>query len=109
MKSMGYGRGYKYAHDFEGGVANQVHMPEKLKGRKVYKPGRETNRKAGQPIEFSRSWLTRLVIFKPDASYRLAARAGHLGLAVHRARLEDRIPGLVPAAGRRSSRATTTF
>jgi putative ATPase len=39
MKSMGYGKGYKYAHDFEGGVANQVHMPEKLAGRKVYKPG----------------------------------------------------------------------
>jgi putative ATPase len=39
MKSMGYGRGYKYAHDYEGGVADQVHMPEKLKGRKVYKPG----------------------------------------------------------------------
>jgi len=39
MRSMGYGRDYKYAHDYEGGVANQVHMPEKLKGRKVYKPG----------------------------------------------------------------------
>jgi putative ATPase len=39
MKSMGYGRGYKYAHDFEGGVADQVHMPEKLAGRKIYKPG----------------------------------------------------------------------
>jgi putative ATPase len=39
MKSMGYGKGYKYAHDFEGGVANQVHMPDKLAGRKVYKPG----------------------------------------------------------------------
>ena len=39
MKSMGYGKGYKYAHDAEGGVAaEQVHMPEKLKGRKVYKP-----------------------------------------------------------------------
>src|SRR5438128_2499606 len=39
MRSMGYGRDYKYAHDFEGGVANQVHMPEKLKKRKVYTPG----------------------------------------------------------------------
>jgi putative ATPase len=39
MKSMGYGKGYKYAHDFAGGVADQVHMPEKLAGRKVYKPG----------------------------------------------------------------------
>jgi putative ATPase len=37
MKSMGYGKGYRYAHDYEGGVAEQVHMPEKLKGRKVYK------------------------------------------------------------------------
>jgi putative ATPase len=38
MRSMGYGRGYQYAHDFEGGVANQAHMPDSLKGRKVYKP-----------------------------------------------------------------------
>jgi len=39
MKSMGYGKGYRYAHDSEGGVArDQVHMPEKLKGRKVYRP-----------------------------------------------------------------------
>jgi putative ATPase len=39
MKSMGYGKGYKYAHDFEGGVAEQVHLPEKLAGRKIYKAG----------------------------------------------------------------------
>jgi len=39
MKSMGYGKGYKYAHDHEGGFATeQVHLPERLKGRKVYKP-----------------------------------------------------------------------
>jgi putative ATPase len=38
MKSMGYGKGYKYAHDFDGGVADQVYLPEKLAGRKVYKP-----------------------------------------------------------------------
>ena len=38
MKSMGYGKGYKYSHDFEGGVADQVHMPAKLAGRKIYKP-----------------------------------------------------------------------
>ena len=39
MKSMGYGKGYKYAHDFEGGKADQLHMPAKLAGRKLYKPG----------------------------------------------------------------------
>ena len=38
MKSLGYGKDYKYAHDAEGGVADQVHMPERLKGRKVYRP-----------------------------------------------------------------------
>jgi putative ATPase len=38
MRSMGYGRDYKYAHDFEGGVAEQQHLPEKLKDRKVYRP-----------------------------------------------------------------------
>jgi putative ATPase len=38
MKSMGYGKGYQYAHDFESGVADQAHMPEKLKQRKIYTP-----------------------------------------------------------------------
>ncbi|HEY1455842.1 MAG TPA: replication-associated recombination protein A [Candidatus Dormibacteraeota bacterium] len=47
MKSMGYGRGYKYAHDAEGGVADQQHMPDRLKGRKVYTPN-PRDRKPGQ-------------------------------------------------------------
>ena len=47
MKSMGYGRDYKYAHDYESGVADQVHMPEKLKGRKVYAPN-PRDRKPGK-------------------------------------------------------------
>src|SRR5581483_2425467 len=38
MRSMGYGRDYQYAHDFEGGVADQVHLPERLAKRKIYKP-----------------------------------------------------------------------
>jgi len=38
MRSMGYGRDYKYAHDFESGVADQVHLPAKLAKRKVYQP-----------------------------------------------------------------------
>jgi len=38
MKSMGYGRDYQYAHDYEGGVADQEHMPAKLKTRKIYTP-----------------------------------------------------------------------
>ena len=47
MKSMGYGRDYKYAHDYESGVADQIHLPEKLKGRKVYSPN-PRDRKPGK-------------------------------------------------------------
>ncbi len=46
MKSMGYGSGYRYAHDFEGGVADQVHLPEKLKGRNVYRPNPRDRRQS---------------------------------------------------------------
>jgi len=45
MKDLGYGKGYKYAHDFENGLTDQEYMPEGLEGRKYYEPhevGRET-------------------------------------------------------------------
>lgn len=38
MKEQGYGQGYKYAHNYEGGVAEQTHLPDKLAGRKFYRP-----------------------------------------------------------------------
>jgi putative ATPase len=38
MKSLGYGRGYKYAHDYEGHVAEQQHLPDKLIARRYYQP-----------------------------------------------------------------------
>lgn len=41
MKQLGYGQGYKYAHDYEGAIVNQEHMPEELRGRRYYFP---TNR-----------------------------------------------------------------
>jgi putative ATPase len=44
MKELGYGRGYQYAHDHEGAVVDQEHLPERLVGRKYYRPtdrGRE--------------------------------------------------------------------
>lgn len=36
-KESGYGKGYKYPHDF-GGYTKQCYMPEKLRNRKYYKP-----------------------------------------------------------------------
>ena len=38
MKELGYGRGYKYAHDEEGGIADQQHLPDELAGRRFYEP-----------------------------------------------------------------------
>lgn len=39
MKEIGYSKGYQYAHDFEGGKANEMTcLPDQLKGRKYYSP-----------------------------------------------------------------------
>lgn len=44
MKNMGYGDGYKYAHDYNGGTAlggfaEQEYLPQGLEGTKFYEPG----------------------------------------------------------------------
>jgi len=38
MKNIGYGEGYKYAHNFEEKVADMSCLPENLSGRSWYKP-----------------------------------------------------------------------
>ncbi|MBQ2424796.1 MAG: replication-associated recombination protein A [Alistipes sp.] len=38
MKSEGYGRDYKYAHDFENNFVFQEFMPDSLAGKKFYNP-----------------------------------------------------------------------
>ncbi|GAB3658327.1 replication-associated recombination protein A [Echinicola sediminis] len=40
MKDLNYGKGYKYAHDYEGNFVEEEFMPDKLKGKKIYDPGR---------------------------------------------------------------------
>jgi putative ATPase len=39
MRSMGYGRGYRYAHDDPGGVVEQQHLPDELRDRRFFEPG----------------------------------------------------------------------
>ena len=41
MNNMGYGKGYKYSHDFEGHFDEQEYLPPSLKGRRYYFPGEE--------------------------------------------------------------------
>ncbi|MFN8624627.1 MAG: replication-associated recombination protein A [Candidatus Binatia bacterium] len=38
MKSLGYGRDYKYAHDYVGHVADQQHLPDQIRERRYYRP-----------------------------------------------------------------------
>lgn len=38
MKQIGYGKDYKYSHNFEGNFAKQNFMPDELKGTKLFEP-----------------------------------------------------------------------
>ncbi len=38
MKELGYGKGYKYAHNYRDAIAEQEHMPSELRNRIYYKP-----------------------------------------------------------------------
>ena len=40
-QQMGYGRDYKYSHDFEGHFEPQEYLPPSLRGRRYYHPGTE--------------------------------------------------------------------
>ena len=38
MKNLGYGKDYKYAHNYEDNVVDQDHLPQDLSGRRYYTP-----------------------------------------------------------------------
>jgi putative ATPase len=41
MKEVGYGKGYKYAHDYEGHFVEQQNLPDSIKGRRYYFPSNQ--------------------------------------------------------------------
>ena len=45
MRQMGYGKEYKYSHDYEGHFVNQEFLPPSLKGRRYYHPTQEGSEK----------------------------------------------------------------
>ena len=51
MEEIGYGEGYKYAHDFPGNFVDIEFLPEKIKGTKFYEPGNNARENE------LRSWL----------------------------------------------------
>lgn len=40
MKNEGYGKGYRYAHDFEGNFSLQEYLPDELSAMAFYRPGK---------------------------------------------------------------------
>lgn len=40
MKNIGYGTDYKYAHGYEGNFVNMEFLPDKIRGKKLYEPGK---------------------------------------------------------------------
>jgi putative ATPase len=55
MKTLGYGQGYRYAHDEEEGVAAMECLPDNLRGRRYYTPGERGEEVAlGERLEAAR-------------------------------------------------------
>jgi putative ATPase len=54
MKSLGYGRDYKYPHDYEEGYVREIYLPEPLAARRFYYPSSRGREKMLQ------EWLERL-------------------------------------------------
>ncbi|MFV0604610.1 MAG: replication-associated recombination protein A [Niabella sp.] len=42
MKNLDYGKGYKYAHDYDNNFTEQEFLPDAIKGQKFYEPGNNT-------------------------------------------------------------------
>jgi putative ATPase len=51
MKEIGYGKDYKYAHSYENNFIEMEFLPDKIKGKKFYTPGRSRKE------EEIREWL----------------------------------------------------
>ena len=70
MKELGYGKGYRYAHDYRQGYVPQTHLPDDIAGRVFYTP---TDR------GFERTILERIRYWR-----RLRREAGKTGSAAGR-------------------------
>ena len=56
MSEAGYGKDYKYAHDFDGGFVEQEFMPETLSGKRFYNPNLQNQTEAKIAERMERLW-----------------------------------------------------
>jgi putative ATPase len=54
MKELGYGKDYKYAHDYAGNFVEEDFLPEEIKKHIIYKP--QTNKKEKEITERLKIW-----------------------------------------------------
>lgn len=65
MKDLGYGRGYKYAHDFPEALVAQEHLPPEIRGRIYYRPTKRGMEKIiGERLK---KWREYLASFQPGS------------------------------------------
>ena len=61
MKELGYGHGYKYAHDYPDGVVEQNYLPQELGARSYYHPtDRGMEKMIAQRLELWRKKMNRI-------------------------------------------------
>ena len=56
MSEAGYGKEYKYAHDYAGGFVNQEFLPESLAGKSFYKPNTQNAAEAKIAERINQLW-----------------------------------------------------
>ena len=56
MSEAGYGKNYKYAHDYQGGFVEQEFLPESLSGRTFYHPSEQNASEAKMAERIKRLW-----------------------------------------------------
>ena len=56
MSEAGYGKDYKYAHDYAGGFVNQEFLPESLAGKSFYKPNTQNATEAKIAERMNQLW-----------------------------------------------------
>ncbi|MDQ3069574.1 MAG: replication-associated recombination protein A [Acidobacteriota bacterium] len=96
MKALDYGKGYRYAHDEAGGVADMQCLPDALKDRQYYRPaGHGFERTLRERLEAVRERLeaARAIGRPTDAARRPAPAA---------ASASERAPGQAPSGTSRT-------
>ena len=56
MRDLGYGKGYRYAHDDPSGVKDQAHLPEPLAERRYYRPTASSSPADEEEEELGTPW-----------------------------------------------------